>query len=341
MSVKEKIVQLFIEKKELNISEIVDSLIISKQYVHRVLLILQEANFIEKFGSAPKTIYKLVSRDGNATVTSLNLALNSSNVTATVSNITTDKLAFLDSNFLVITELGKMLTGLNAFENWCIKRKLPIEKTLDEYLLTKNKYDAYFDKNHLISGLEKLKSTKAYDKIHLDELLYLDFYAIERFGKTRLGTILHYAKQGQNKMLMKILIDEIKKPLDTIIQFYDIDAIGYVPPTIKRETQLMKVLMNGLKINKPKIEIIKISGIIPVPQKSLNKIEERISNAENTFVVQSNSSYKNLLLIDDAIGSGATVNQIAGKIKSKEIAQNIIGLAIVGSFKGFDVITDI
>ncbi len=341
MSVKEKIVQLFIEKKELNISEIVDSLSVSKQYVHRVLLILQDANFIEKFGVAPKTIYKLVSRDGIATVSSLNLALNSSNVTATVSNITTDKLAFLDSNFLVITELGKMLTGLDAFENWCIKRKLPIEKTLDEYLLTKNKYDAYFDKNHLISGLEKLKSTKAYDKIHLDELLYLDFYAIERFGKTRLGTILHYAKQGQNKMLMKILIDEIKKPLDTIIQFYDIDAVGYVPPTIKRETQLMKVLMNGLKINKPKIEIIKISGIIPVPQKSLNKIEERISNAENTFVVQSTSSYKNLLLIDDAVGSGATLNQIAEKIKIKAIAQNIIGLAIVGSFKGFDVITDI
>ena len=51
----------------------------------------------------------------------------------------------------------------------------------------------------------------------MDELLYLDFYAIKRFGKTRLGTILHYAKQGQNKMLMKILIDEIKEKINTII----------------------------------------------------------------------------------------------------------------------------
>jgi predicted amidophosphoribosyltransferase len=51
--------------------------------------------------------------------------------------------------------------------------------------------------------------------------------------------------------------------------------------------------------------------------------------------------YKNLMLIDDAVGSGSTLNQIAGKVKTKNIAKNIIGLAIVGSFKGFDVITDI
>ena len=103
----------------------------------------------------------------------------------------------------------------------------------------------------------------------------------------------------------------------------------------------MKVLANGLKINLPSIEIQKIGGIIPVPQKSLNKIEERISNAENTFVVKGNVSYKNVLLIDDAVGSGSTLNQIAGKIKNKQLAEKVIGVAIVGSFKGFDVITDV
>jgi hypothetical protein len=234
-----------------------------------------------------------------------------------------------------------MLQGLEAFENWCQKRKLPLEKTIDEFILTKDKYNNYLDSNGLISGLEKLKNTKGYNKILLDELLYLDFYAIERFGKTRLGTILHYAKQGQNKMLMKILIQEIKQKIDVIISEYSIDAVAFVPPTIKRETQLMKFLANGLKINLPVIEIQKTGGIIPVPQKSLNKIEERINNAENTFIIKGNVSYNNLLLIDDAVGSGSTLNQISGKIKRKELAKNIIGLAIVGSYKGFDVITDV
>ena len=95
------------------------------------------------------------------------------------------------------------------------------------------------------------------------------------------------------------------------------------------------------KFNKPQIEIIKIGGIIPVPQKSLNKIEERISNAENTFVVKGVVSYKNVLVIDDAVGSGSTLNQISGKLKSKQLAKNVIGLAIVGSFKDCDVITDV
>jgi phosphoribosylpyrophosphate synthetase len=278
-------------------------------------------------GLPPKTIYKLK-------VVTENKIKNTEVISA-------EKEKFLDKNFIVITEIGQLLQGISAFENWCEKRKLPLEKTIDEFILTKDKYNQYCDKNGLISGLEKLKTTKGYDTIFMDELLYLDFYAIERFGKTRLGTILHYAKQGQNKMLMKILIDEIKEKVNTLISVYKIDAIAYVPPTIKRETQLMKVLANGLKINLPSIEILKIGGIIPVPQKSLNKLEERINNAENTFVVKSKVSYNTVLLIDDAVGSGSTLNQISGKIKAKNLATKIIGLAVVGSFKGFDVITDV
>lgn len=327
MNFKNKIQSLLEEKKELSVNEIVSELNISKQYVHRILNQLIENNEIERVGLPPKTIYKIK-------VFSIKKATSTE-------NISTDKQQFLQDNFILITEIGQLLQGVQAFENWCDKRKLPLEKTIDEFILTKDKYNQYIDKNGLISGLEKLKSTKGYDTIFIDELLYLDFYAIERFGKTRLGTILHYAKQGQNKMLMKILIDEIKEKINTIVSVYKIDAIAYVPPTIRRETQLMKVLANGLKINLPSIEIQKISGIIPVPQKSLNKIEERINNAENTFVVKSKVSYNNVLLIDDAVGSGSTLNQIAGKIKNKQLARTVIGLAIVGSFKGFDVITDI
>ena len=327
MSIKNKLQLLFEDKKELSVDEIVSELIVSKQYVHRILNQFVESNKIERIGLPPKTIYKL--------------KIVSEKKEVSIENISSEKQQFLQENFIVITEIGQLLHGFEAFQNWCDKRKLPVVKTIDEFIITKDKYNQYIDKNGLISGLEKLKSTKGYDKIFMDELLYLDFYAIERFGKTRLGTILHYAKQGQNKMLMKILIDEIKDKVQTIISVYNIDAIAYVPPTIKRETQIMKVLANGLKINLPSIEIQKIGGIIPVPQKSLNKLEERINNAENTFVVKGKVSYKNILLIDDAVGSGSTLNQIAGKIKNKKLAEKIIGLAIVGSFKGFDVITDV
>ncbi|MFA7445341.1 MAG: hypothetical protein WCY89_05290 [Flavobacteriaceae bacterium] len=327
MTVKEKIIQLFEERKELRVTEITNELLVSKQMVHLVLNDLLTNQSIEKIGRTPKTIYRKIEK--------------SNKKKAITPDIPNNQKQFLEDNFLLITEIGELLNGADGFKNWCDKRQLPFEKTIQEFIDTKQKYNAYLDEDGLISGLEKLKNTKGYDKIFLDELLYLDFYAIERFGKTKLGTILHYAKQGQNKMLMRMLVDEIQSKIRLIIEKYKIDAIAYVPPTIKRETQLMKFLENGLKIALPQVEIQKISGIIPVPQKSLNKLEERIRNAENTFIIKGLVKHKNLLLIDDAVGSGSTLNQIAGKIKTKNIAQNIIGLAIVGSFKGFDVITDV
>jgi hypothetical protein len=327
MTVKEKIIQLFEEQKELSVTEITNELLVSKQMVHLVLNKMLSDKYVEKIGRTPKTIYRKIDKKKETS--------------DTLPEIPEEQKQFMENNFLMITEVGNMLNGEHGFKNWCDKRKLPFEKTISEFITTKKKYNSYYDKNGLISGLEKIENTRGYDKIFLDELLYLDFYAIERFGKTKLGTILHYAKQGQNKMLMKMLIEEIKPKIGMIIENYQIDAIAYVPPTIKRETQLMKVMANGLKIPLPQVEIQKISGIIPIPQKSLNKLDERIANADNSFAVKGLASYQNLLLIDDAVGSGATLNQIACKIKAKDIAKNIIGLAIVGSYEGFDVITDI
>ena len=65
--------------------------------------------------------------------------------------------------------------------------------------------------------MDKLMNTKGYDKILLDKLFYIDFYTIERFEKTPLGTLIHYAKHGQNKYLMKILVAEIKNKVTLIL----------------------------------------------------------------------------------------------------------------------------
>jgi predicted amidophosphoribosyltransferase len=74
----------------------------------------------------------------------------------------------------------------------------------------------------------------------------------------------------------------------------------------------------------------------------LNKLDDRIENARNTLIVEDNEQCENILLIDDAVGSGATLNETAAQIKSKKICRGkIIALAITGSFKGFDVISEI
>lgn len=95
---------------------------------------------------------------------------------------------------MLITETGSILSGIEGFAVWCRQRKLPVDKTFKEFVTTKKKYKAYYDEYGIVNGMEKLSNTKGIGQIYLDNLFYIDFYAIERFGKTRLGTLVHFAK---------------------------------------------------------------------------------------------------------------------------------------------------
>ena len=326
MTIKEKIIELFAFNGELSVKEITDKLMISKQMTHLVLNDLLEKRLIIKLGRTPRTVYRSVVYEKKKDEPVLQ---------------DEKQTEFLKRHFLLITETGELKEGISGFQLWCNQRKLPLEKTIAEFISTRSRYLSYFNPSGFVDGMEKLRSTKGFQAIHLDNLYYVDFYAIERFGKTKLGTLLHYSKQGQSKFLMKRLVNEIGNKVKELCFELKIDAALFVPPTIRREVQLMKFLQTYINLSLPMIQIKKISGIIPVPQKSLAKLEERIVNAQNTFAASENRTFNHVLLIDDAVGSGATVNEIAGKIKQKGIAQKVSALAITGSFKGFDVIADV
>ena len=149
-------------------------------------------------------------------------------------------------------------------------------------------------------------------------------------------------KQSQNISLIRRLVDEIRPEIVRLIHSQNIDGILFIPPTVKREIQFMKELEEKLRLPINTLSVTKIKTEIIVPQKTLSKLEDRIENAKKTIIVDDKKIYKNLLLIDDAIGSGATMNETARQIRNKNLASNnIIGLAITGSFKGFDVISEV
>ena len=59
-------------------------------------------------------------------------------------------------------------------------------------------------------------------------------------------------------------------------------------------------------------------------------------------MIKDQEVHGNVLLIDDAVGSGATLNETAKQMRERGMVKGqIIGLAIVGSYKGFDVISEI
>ena len=245
----------------------------------------------------------------------------------------------IEENYLIITPAGEFKEGVKGFIYWCEKNKLDPVKTAGEYVKTLAKYEA-FKKDGLINGKQKFAST--FEQISLDKVFYLDFYSIERFGKTKLGQLLLYAKQSQDRGMIKKLVENIAPKIAELIEKYQIDAVGFIPPTIKREIQFMRELQRGLALDLRILNIVKIKTPVIVPQKSLSNLADRIENAQKSIVVDDDGRYNNILLIDDAVGSGATINETAGQIKNRGLVQGkIIGLAITGSFKGFEVISEV
>ncbi len=323
MKTSEKILNYIKEKKQVTARELVDFLLISERAIFKQLANLLVDGKVTKIGKSPKVFYLLTpEKDSNE------------------EKFTLDKKTerIISDNYLIVNAIGERKEGLEGFIYWCSKNNLPIQKTAHEYVRTLEKYKKY-KKNGLINGMEKFKNT--FEEIGLNYVFYLDFYNIERFGKTKLGQLLLYAKQSQNRKLMRELADSIHLAVDSLIKIYKIDAIGFIPPTVKREIQFMKELEKNLHPKIKKILITKVKTEIVVPQKTLNKLSDRIENARRTIIVNEQGKYKNILLIDDAIGSGATLNETAIQIKRKDIAKKVIGLSITGSFKGFDVISEV
>ena len=322
---KEKIIEYIKNKEPVSAKDLIDYIGISKQAIFVHLKNLIENKMICKIGTPPKVFYALnKEKDINKDI------VIDENIKREINN-----------NFLYISPIGEIKEGFDGFVFFCNHNNLDPVKTANEYINTLEKYNKYKLKNGLIDGMHKIKSS--FKTINLDKLFYLDFYAIERFGKTKLGQLLLYSKQSQNKKMIKDLSSVIKEKVMKIIKEYDIDAVCFIPPTVKREIQLMKELENNLKLPLKKIKVVKIKSDIAIPQKTLNKIKDRIENAEKTFLINDKGYYKNILIIDDAVGSGATLNIVAGKIKQAKLLNKgkIIGLAITGSFKGFDVISEV
>ncbi len=320
-----KIINFITKNKSAKPKDLVAHLGFSQQAIFKQLKKLIDQEILVKNGTVPNVFYSL-KEDWSVS--------KKSSLDDKTSNI-------IEKNYLFITPNGDFLSGLSGFDYWCKKNNLPLDKTAQEYITALSKYARFKDKkNGLISGLAKFK--QSFSQVFIDQIYYLDFYSLERFGKTKLGLLLLYAKQSQNKELIKKIFQIIQKPVLDLINSADIDAISFVPPTVHRRLQLQKELEKMFSFNLPKVNIVKINNKIIVPQKTLSKLQDRIDNIDKTVFIDGNKTFNNILLIDDAVGSGATLNQIAKKIKEKKLVNDkIIGLALTGSFKGFDVISEV
>lgn len=249
----------------------------------------------------------------------------------------------IDKNYLYISPLGELLYGFEGFSTWAksINEEKRLYRLAVEYVNTLSRVKKHFQSNNWIDATKKIRNT--FKETYIDKLLYADFYSLPKFGKTKLGQLVLYAKQSQNRDLINKIAVLVKPLIEKIIKEFAINAIAFIPPTVPRTLQFMTEFKAVLNLKLPTVELAKVNtGEVVVAQKTLSQLEERIINARNTiFMKHTDNSYINILLIDDAAGSGSTFNETAKKLKNVMAKTKIIAFAIVGSFKGFDVIREV
>lgn len=325
---KQKIVELVTHEGQMRVQDLVRRLNLSNVAIHKQLKGLVEEGRLQKIGKAPLVFYVLTENKG---------------VFLGPMPVAQADLRLLEQTYVYVSPVGEILSGLVGFRRWLDETKqnkyaVALGK---EYVLTRKQADSFVDKDGLIEATEKLRNT--FGELSVDRVFYKDFYALPKFGKTRLGQLVLYAKQAQNNPLISQIALEMRQVLGDLVKKHDIQAVAYIPHSLPRKVQFLKEFEARMGLSLPSIGLVKAyAGDIPVAQKSLSKLEERIENARKTIFVKTKSvEFDRVLLIDDAVGSGSTLNETARKLKEMGIAKKVIGFAIVGSMKGFEVIREV
>jgi Phosphoribosyl transferase domain len=329
------ILDILARHPELSVDAISTHLKRSTAIIHRYLIALVADGKVEKIGSAPHTMYRLTHA---AWVT----VEPSRQTSPDISPLSYSDERILSDIFVKYSPTGKRYQWSTGWTLWCSERGLdPIEKWW--------KYKEIY--THLLSledscGL--LRATDAYATAlgtrWLDELYYADQYRWMEFGRGRLAEVAFYAKQSQHLPLIEETLALTIPKILCLIRWGGFDAIAITPWSIERRHQLLMAIQDALSIcGLPLVHIVKYyEHGIRIPQKSLKTREERIDNARNTIYVDDKRSslYKKVLLIDDFVGSGATMNELAKKLKD-EWVREVIGCALVGNLNlSYDVIAE-
>jgi len=327
-----KILDLFENTELIWASEIAEKTWISRVSVHKVLKELLDENKIKKVWKASHTRYKsLIYKDKEKKEKDDDFIVD----------FKTKK--FFDDNFYKFDSDWKLLSWFSWFKNWIIDRNFDLKKQIENY---KKIYNFVENKENECWLLEVTDIfSKKFEKCYMQKVFYAGEYSFMEFGRTKLAEMTFYAKQSQDKKLINQSIDEIIYKLECLIKTEKIDAIAIVPWSIDRKNQLLWILKNRLSdFNLNFINIIKYyPNNISIPQKSIKSKSGRIKNAINTIFVNDEnlSKYSKILLIDDFVWSGATLNITAKKL-IESWWKNIIWFSFVWSLDlSYEVINEI
>lgn len=294
--------------------------------IHKYLKTLVEQGKLEKVGQGAHTKYQLTSAQKKRSPQIKTIGDKHEVM------LPYEQQILLDTIFLKFDATGKQLEGAQGFVARCQESGFDPKEKAKAYIAIDRHIQEELDSCGLIEATAQFK--KHVEKMYLDKVYYADQYKRMEFGRGKLAEMTFYGKQSQNYELLMDSISIIKRKLNCYVHREQFDALAIVPWSIKRDNQLLRILKQELaSFNLPFISIIKYyPHKIPIPQKTLKTREQRLRNAKETIFVddQHIAQYKKVLLIDDFVGSGSTLNETAGKLKAEGVVK-VEGFAFVGN----------
>ncbi len=324
---KQQLLDFIANSEGVSPAELAKALHISPQMVHRHLKALVAEGAIKKLGQPPQVRYIIApTHFAQAGLPKLSQASTE----------------YIERHYMTVKPNGEVLLGVHGFQWWAQKTKQDkhIGKLAEEYVGNHRELSEKFKGSKgLIDATFKVSDTFA--ETFVDVLLYQEFYSLPKFGKTKSGQMVFLGKSGQDLKMIRELASQCKESLQGIIKQYKIQALVFAPHSIPRKVSFLKEFEKYLSLPLPKLQLLKVFSGAPVAQKSLQKLSDRIENAQETiFLKEQGHAFKRVLVIDDAVGSGATINAIAQKLKSSGV-DFVVGYAVTGSLKEFEIINEI
>lgn len=208
----------------------------------------------------------------------------------------------------------------------------------------------YINASSKLVSLEQEYKEKCGEEMYLNNLYFWDIDSIDQVQLANYKT-LKKAKSFQEKQVIYALCQKtIGRELSWLIDHKKIDTIIMTPNNAQRKTNVNEVILAYIRentdlswMNVYPYESITVNNFPErQTQKSIRWVCARMTNAEKLFDCTSITTWNNILLIDDAFGSGATMNMISKKIKKNLPHCTITGFALIGSMKQwFDVLSEV
>lgn len=336
----QQIIDCFQSHDLLSPTQISDMLWKSKVIIHKYLKELVKQGKLEKKWQGAHTLYHLA--------WNIVSSHKKPDISKSLSGLSYEDTLILEDEFYKFAENGVLLQWREGFILWCESRNLNPNEKAQSFVKIKKHIDKVKNSCGVIDATEAF--SKHVEKLCMQKVFYADQYNRMEFGRGKLAEMTFFAKQSQNRNLIQQCISQILLNIECLTKQHKIDAIAIVPRSISRSNQLLKILKQELSyLWLHFVQIIKyFPWKIPIPQKSLKSREQRTRNAQETIIIDdklltkdSKSPYKRVLLIDDFVGSGATLNQTAQKLQTAGV-QHIFWFAFVGNTNlSYEVINEV